>query len=126
MSEVALNSARRFKNPKGDWLKLEKTLKEADNYTRVIEELADDLMKAHKKLTELKLEAFNLCPETDALYLESPVSPYQQTLHLKLYLKKLGWDGIRDIYVATASIRNFTDYTKEALSWLLKFKPKTK
>jgi hypothetical protein len=113
---------RLHRNKDGDWSKVEKTVKEIITYAQVVDDLTNDLMKADQKLKELMLEAYRSAPTVDCLFYDSPIAPNKQTLNLKLYLRKLGWDGIRDVYVDPTRIPTFADVTKEACRWLLKFK----
>lgn len=113
---------RLFRNHGGDWKKVEKMTKEIETYAQVVDDLAKDLVKADAKLRDLMLAAYKEVPKTDCLFYDSPVSPSRQTLHLKCYLKKLGWDGVRDVMTASIAIEPFSKNIKEAMRWLLKFK----
>lgn len=113
---------RLFRNPQGDWKKAEKLAKEIMTYAQVVDGLAVDLVKADRHLRQLQLEAYQAAKAVDSLFYDSPVSPARQTMHLKMYLKKLGWDGIRDLHTPSVSIEAFTKNMVEATRWLLKFK----
>jgi hypothetical protein len=113
---------RLHRNKDGDWAKVEKTAKEILTYAKVVEDLANDLVKADAKLKILMLEAYKDAPCVDSLFYDSPVSPDRQTLALKLYLKKLNWPGVRDVIVDTTRVQDFSETMKEAVRWLLKFK----
>lgn len=113
---------RLFKNPNGDWKKLEKKVDEIQIMADVVQGLAEDLVKAEAKLRVLTLDAYHLAPKTDCLFYDSPVSPDKQVLSLKMYLKKLGWSGVRDVWVDAITIKPFSETVKEGCRWLLKFK----
>lgn len=113
---------RLFRNKDGDWKKLESKIKEMNAYGDVIQSLIEDLVKAEAKLKILSLEAYHLAPKTDCLFYDSPVSPDKQTLAIKLYFKKLGWSGIRDVWMDAPSIQLFSETVKDSCRWLLKFK----
>ncbi len=113
---------RSFRNDGGDWKKTEALLKEAITYAEVIEGLANDLITADVKLKELLLAAYKTAPIVEGLYMDCPVSPNWQITHLRLYLKKLGWAGVRDVITPTVSIEPFSKQIKDAAKWLLKFK----
>lgn len=115
-------SARRFNNHAGDWKKAEKFAKEAMGYSEIAEKHFNDGMAAFEKMKASQLEAFKATPVTDALYNDSPISPYKQTLYLKMHLKKLGWDGVRDVLTPSISIQLFSEMVKDSCKWLLKFK----
>lgn len=123
MSEPAKDVYLRklYRNEKGDWKKLEKQIKEIQTYADVVQGLADDLVKADMKLRALLLEAYQQAPATDCLFYDSPISPDKQTFHLRSYLKKLNWSGIRDIMVEPIKIKPFADNVKEGCKWLMKF-----
>ncbi len=117
---------RLFRNEKGDWKETERLIKEITTYAKVVEDLASDLVKADKKLSELTLEAYKIAPKTDCLFYDSPLSPAKQTFHLKLFLKKLGWNGVRDVFMNDLEIQPFTKQMKDACRWLVKFKENEK
>ena len=112
---------RMFRNKDGDWTKLEAKCKEIQTYAQVVQELADDFVKAETKLKLLMLEAYQLAPVVDCLYYDSPVCPDRMTTHIKAYLKKQKWSGIRDVWIDHDKIRPFADHVREACKWLLKF-----
>ncbi len=113
---------RLFRNPNGDWRKLEGQVKEIMIWADTIEGLANDLAKADKKMKDLCLVAYENAPKKDTLYYDSPLSPAKVTMYLKMHLKKAGWEGVRDIHVDTSLIEPFTKTMREATRWLLKFK----
>lgn len=114
---------RTFKNEKGNWKDAEKLVKEINSYAEIVDSLAKDLVKANKKLLEMALEAYKTAPEIDCLFYDSPLSPSRQSLNLRLYLKKLGFDGIRDVVVNNYDISDFSECVKDGGRWLMKLKP---
>lgn len=113
---------RVHRNNDGSWDKTEKHIKEALTYAKVVEDLANDLVKADAKLRNILLEAYKEAPMTDALFYDSPISPDKQTLNLKIHFKKLSWPGIRDVIIDVTRAQNFSDTIKDGCKWLLKFK----
>ncbi len=113
---------RLFRNSNGDWKKLEKLTKEINALAEEMDQMAIDLVKSDSKLKDLMLEAYQIAPETDCLFYDSPVAPNRQTLYLKMHLKKIGWDGVRDVSVSSISIEPFSRMIKDGCRWLLKFK----
>lgn len=116
---------RAFRNSDGDWEKIKKLQKEICNSAETLEQLVKDLVAEDKKLKALQLEAYKLAPAVDCLFYDSPMSPAKQTFHLKAYFKKMGWDGIRDVFVPTVGIDDFSKVIKDGCSWLVKFKSET-
>lgn len=112
---------RIFRNKDGDWKKLEKQIKEINTYAEVVQGLAEDLVKAEAKLKLLTLEAYQLAPKVDCLFYDSPISPDKQTASLRAYLKKLGWSGVRDIWMDSIKIQPFAATVKDGCRWLVKF-----
>jgi hypothetical protein len=110
------------RNDKGDWKRVEEKVKEAKILADVLEGLLKDVVKADAKLREALLDAYRVAPEVDCHYMDSPIAPSRQVYALKAYLKKLGWDGIRDMHTLSVNIQDFSAAMKEASSWLLKFK----
>lgn len=113
---------RTFKNETGDWKKMDPLVKEILTYGKVIDDLARDLVTADRKLRELMQQAYKTAPRVDSLFIDSPAGPQRQTYALKAYLKKLGWDGVRDVITPTIAIDEFQKAVKDGVTWLLKFR----
>lgn len=122
-ANVVARVGRFFQNSHGDWEKLEKLTKEITTYADVIDGLAKDLVEANARLRKLLVEAYHLSPEIDCLFYDSPISPSKQTLHLRAYLSKLGFDGIRDVITNPNDIKPFSFHIKEGVQWLMKLRP---
>jgi hypothetical protein len=123
IANVVARIGRNFQNSKGDWEKLEKLSKEISTYADVIDGLCKDLVEANTRLRKLMVDAYHLSPEIDCLFYDSPISPAKQSLHLRAYLHKLGFDGIRDVITNPVDIKPFSFHIKEGVQWLLKLKP---
>lgn len=106
----------------GDWTKIEKLKKDALAQADEIEKLCKDLIKADKKLKDMILEAYATTPSTDSLFYDSPLAPSRQSLYLRAFLKKLGWEGARDVHMDIDKIQDFSKAIKDGFAWLAKFK----
>lgn len=115
-------SGRRFINQKGDWKKLEKLTKDISALADSMQNQVKELVKADTKLKQMQLEAYQLAPQVDCLFYDSPVAPSRQTLYLKMFLKKCGWDGARDIFMDESLPETFSSRIREGCAWLLKFR----
>lgn len=122
MVETDTLSRRLFINKDGDWKKLESLTKEIIETATSIQNQAQGLVRADAKLRALQLEAYQLAPKVDCLFYDSPVSPSRQTLYLKMHLKRIGWDGVRDVFINEMLQVNFVSMIKDSCQWLLKFK----
>lgn len=116
--------ARAYKNAAGNWKKCDEAIKQVLIYGDVIQKISEDLVNAEKKFNELWKEAFTSAPATDCTFADSPMGPARTTFYIKVYLKKLGWAGIRDLFVDYDKSYPFSYHVKEACRWLVKFKTK--
>ena len=123
--ENLIKLRRLFRNPQGNWAEVEKRCKSINSLAALVQSLTEDLIKANNKLEREILEAYELAPLKDSLYYDCPIGPAKQTLYLRMFLKKLGWDGIRDVWVEPVAIQEFAKHIKEGTRWLLKFKDKS-
>lgn len=114
------------KHEKGDWKKTEELLDKIKVYADVLQGLERDRVEAYKELQKLILEAYNTAPEVDCLFYDSPLSPVRILYLLKAYGKKLGYDGITDIFTPEVDIKEFKKGIEEGCNWLLKFKKNEK
>ena len=114
------------KHDKGSWDKTEKLLKDIKVFAEVLEGLEKDRIEAYKKLQALILEAYNTAPGVDCLFYDSPLAPNRVLYLLKAFGKKLGFDGITDIFTPSIEIKDFKKGIEEGCDWLLKFKKNEK
>lgn len=121
MSDVI--SRRLFKNADGDWKKVEALTREILKESENVQKHAELMVTAYQRVGRLVLEAYKIVPKTDALYLDSPLSPHRQSAFLKQFLKKLGLDGFsRDVVTPDILIMPFIKQMRDGCRWLLKFK----
>lgn len=113
---------RVFRQYNGDWAKCEAATKDIIKLGNEIESLASQLIEKDRELRLKTLAAYELAPKKDALYYDSPLSPSHQTLNLRVFFRKLGWDGIRDIHLDHDKLTSFASQVKDGCKWLLKFK----
>lgn len=117
-----LRQGSAFVNPNGSWHEAEVVVADILVYGQVIEDLINDLANAVETYNTAALKACAAAPKVDTLFYDSPISPANVQLNLRRYIKKVELGIVRDVHEPSVSIKNFSEMTREACRWILKFK----
>lgn len=108
-------------NPQGNWKQAKEIAKQLAVRAKVAQDLEVDRAKNYQAMKDLTLELYKSLPAYDALYTDSPLSPLRLRFALNAFSKRIGMEGVKNIFVSPLDIKDFTHVVDEAIAWALKF-----
>jgi hypothetical protein len=109
-----------------EWAKIDETIKQIRMTARKVEELEKQKVEAYQALRKLILDAYQAIPQADCLFFDCPLSPQRVLYAHKAYQKKLGYEGITDVFKPEVEIPEFSKVIDDGCLWLMKFKKNEK
>lgn len=126
LHKAILNDEEITERPVPDWNKLEKVNREYLEVISGVQKAIDQAAKGMTQALAMRQKLYQLAPETDSLFNDSPLRPGSLKLAIKQYMKRAGFDFINagQATMAEVKLKSLIESEKEATSWLFKLKPK--